>query len=325
MKKRSLFFSTCLVGLAGCQSTKTSDGSIQSVEVVSGFGRPLPADCGEGADSFAYQPVGFEGVNPSDLTLTGEFELAGQRPEDDSSGYRLDFCFDQSTGAVSFERMVQRMPQMSPFSTRFLEFKPDQSNATAEMWEESLGGGGHDALEVTFRNEEDLSQSYLLKGWKSSSGQNFVTISNFDWESGDRYATTRSHVKFGALAQGDPWITTFRQHDRLIDTPQLRIELRYKIRHIQNGYKLYRVEGVKVIDRNPALGSPFEGEIDPENSDQFEIVATHHSLSDQFIIRFPHAEYVVGMGVTASYTSEDIPFVRLDVQCGQVSTCGEPF
>ena len=320
----SVFF--LFSALAACNTTGTPSNSVKSVDLVeSDFGYPSPPTC-EGGESLSFQPVGFDGINQSDVALTGEWTFIEQDAENDHTGYRLDFCLDGQTDSVTLVQMLRRVPHMSPFSFEHLEMKPD-SVAPSATWESALGNGGDADLEVIFVNQHDATKSVLLKGWQSASGVPFVTISTYDSASGDKYAVTGSSVYFGKLTEGDPWITRFKQNDRLIEVPELRIELRYKVKEGQNNYKTYRVESVKVIDHNPGLASPFEGEVaDVNEPQQFEVVYTHHSLTDQFRIKFPHAVYEVGLGLKALYApSTGLEPKTFDVACGEVSGCGDPF
>lgn len=315
-----------LLSLAACNTTGTTTSPVKSVDVVeTDFGWPAAPVC-EGGESLQFQPVGVDGVVRSDVSLSGDFVFNGQLAENDHMGYRLDFCIDAQTDAITLIQMVRRLPSTSPFSFEYLEMKPDSVAAT-ETWSTALASGGAADLEVVFINQHEPSNSVLLKGWQNASGVSFVTISNYDSASGDKYTVSNhSAVFFGKLTEGDPWITYFKPHNRLIEVPGLRIELRYMIKNGQNHYMTYRVESAKVIDSNPGLSAPFEGIVtDVDDQSKFEIVYTHHSLTDQFLIKFPHAVYKVGLGLKALYDpSTGLEPKTFDFACGDISTCGVP-
>lgn len=314
-----------LLSLAACNTTGKPTSAAKSVDVVqTPMGWPTPPTC-EGGESLQFQPVDVDGVVRSDVSLTGEFEFIGQLAENDHRGYRLDLCIDAQTDAITLIQMVRRVPSTSPFAHKYIEMKPD-SVASSETWGAALASGGAADLEVVFVNQNDAAKSVLLKGWKNASGVQFVTISDYNSAIGDKYAVTSPAVFYGKLLEGDPWLTTYNPHNRLVEVPGLRIELRYKVKEGQNNYKSYIVESAKVIDTNPGLATPFEGFVtDVEDPSKFEVVYTHHSLMDQFRIKFPHAVYEVGGGLKAIYDrSTGLPAKTFDFECGEISTCGVP-
>jgi hypothetical protein len=254
---RSCLYGTFIIALMSCMPIRSPNSSLMDVSATS-VGYPTPGVCAAGQTGLTFEPVG-EGltVARSDIGLVGNIDtLWGQLEEGDQEGYRLDLCMDNTTSDVTLEHMVENQPNID-FNPHYINFTPD-TVAPNPAWGPAIADGGSTDLEVKFMNQTTPAKSYVLKGWKTADGKSFVTVSNFDWNSGNTTAITSGRVTYGALRAGDPWLTTYHKNDRLIASGTLRIELRYSFKSDGNNYKSYKVNSVRVVDQNPALPSPVD-------------------------------------------------------------------
>lgn len=308
--------------LAACRTPEERGAEAKDVTAdVQGY--PTPIVCASGEAPLRFQLDGSAAVKRADIGLKGNLKLMGQSAQNDASGYRIDLCVNDS-GEVELQRMVQRVPATSAFNTYYNEYKPD-SKAPAGAWEEAITDGGSALLEVRFKNQTMPKASILLKGWKGADGAKFLTVSTFDW-AGDALAASPLDVKYGRLNEGDPWIASFVNHDRLVIEGAIRLEMRYDVKDGANNYKTYRIRSIRVVDKNPALPTTFDQTVSSEADIAafVKVNQTHHSLLDSFVFQFKHADYKIGEGgLHVTYKAPlTLPANKVKLECSEVSKCG---
>jgi hypothetical protein len=234
--------------------------------------------------------------------------------------------------------MVRRRLTVSGWMTKHDLFLPAPEKADP-AWAQVLAEGDNPQLEVKFISRVDSCEeddewckrdihlrSTLVKAWKTARGETFITVSQFNAQGADPLEITSSQVTYGRLVEGSPWdAPSYKPHNRLIEADPVTIELYYTMQVGQNGYKAYRVSRIKITDKSRGLPSSVFDLQGEALKSALEIVATHHSLNDAFVIRLPHAEYRVGLGLKVTYQPQwKLPELSRDLQCTQVASCGRP-
>lgn len=329
MKFLSLKLGLTVLSAAAC--TQKDGGQTKD---ISGYLDGVPQDhqCGPGESPLSYQLLGTGSkVSPQDTKLSisrspSDPDRVPQlffsaQTESDNTGYRFDLCVSDSSDAVYLKRMVERRPTSSPFHRLHVIYQPASEQADPH-WNEALAEGASTELQVIFEDAHNLQT--LVKGWKTSDGTPFMTVSHFQKGTDPLLVShENSIVKYGTLVEGSPFDPPKSQpRKRQIKMVGLTIDLDYDLKEIQNGYKFYSVRSIAIKDSSPELKAPIQTFLDGEAlTAALEVKATHHSLTDAFIITLEGVRYEIGNGLTITYGNKAPK--TIDIGCTQVSACGK--
>ncbi|MGE0172477.1 MAG: hypothetical protein AB7T49_06830 [Oligoflexales bacterium] len=253
-------------------------------------------------------------ITREDIALEGEIS-PGKVMLEGWERMKIDLC-ESADGTMRIERAFKQLPRAGGWITTGTIFKPSPNDVQRGV-EQALFNQDLTEVFVTFYNEENPGQSYLLKGNMTKKGkekckdgvpnnvepkiycEHFLSLSPYDASVPSPVPTKvvpleegkPAPVELGELVDFDPFVPRYTERRKMIDRSGIKLKIWYGFAGKPGLYLSYKFSKVELWDNH--LPEPVHILVTEDQvSNVAKTMTSHHGLNDKFKFIFPHGTYI---------------------------------